>query len=294
MPELLQIANIGIWPLIMGGTMYLQQKLNPQPADPTQAKIFLMLPIVFTFMLGQFPAGLVIYWAWKQPSVDRPAMDHHAADGRDDVGSDRRAARREDQSRLRRVVGRQAVGGAGRGQGETAQAGPGAGRAAAEAETPLRQQQAQTAETQSVLSGSLAVGDTVDPGATTGNGEDPEVAIEHGRRLFAGRCDFVAGIASTDALPPPGLPEIAFAGRSNVGKSSLINALTGRRSLARTSRTPGRTRQLNFFDLGGRLMLVDLPGYGYARASRTDIAQWNRLARAYLRGPGPGSSGCAF
>ncbi len=128
------------------------------------------------------------------------------------------------------------------------------------------------------------MGDTVDPGVTTGNGDDPEVAIEHGRRLFAGRCDFVAGIASTDALPPPGLPEIAFAGRSNVGKSSLINALTGRRSLARTSRTPGRTRQLNFFDLGGRLMLVDLPGYGYARASRTDIAQWNRLARAYLRG----------
>ena len=64
-PEILQIANIGIWPLIMGGTMYLQQKLNPQPADPTQAKIFLMLPIVFTFMLGQFPAGLVIYWAWN-------------------------------------------------------------------------------------------------------------------------------------------------------------------------------------------------------------------------------------
>lgn len=128
------------------------------------------------------------------------------------------------------------------------------------------------------------MGDAVDSGVTTGNDDDPEAAIEHGRRLFAGRCDFVAGIASIDALPPPGLPEIAFAGRSNVGKSSLINALTGRRSLARTSRTPGRTRQLNFFDLGGRLMLVDLPGYGYARASKTDIAQWNRLVRAYLRG----------
>ena len=128
------------------------------------------------------------------------------------------------------------------------------------------------------------MGDTVDPGVTTGNEDDSEVAIERGRRLFAGRCDFVAGIASMDALPPSGLPEIAFAGRSNVGKSSLINALTGRRSLARTSRTPGRTRQLNFFDLGGRLMLVDLPGYGYARASKTDIAQWNRLVRNYLRG----------
>ena len=128
------------------------------------------------------------------------------------------------------------------------------------------------------------MGGTVDPRPTTGDDDDPGVAIEHGRRLFAGRCDFVAGIASIDALPPPGLPEIAFAGRSNVGKSSLINALTGRRSLARTSRTPGRTRQLNFFDLGGRLMLVDLPGYGYARASKADIARWNRLVRAYLRG----------
>jgi len=128
------------------------------------------------------------------------------------------------------------------------------------------------------------VGESVDASVTTEKADDPEAAIEHGRRLFAGRCDFLAGIASIDALPPPGLPEIAFAGRSNVGKSTLINALTGRRSLARTSRTPGRTRQLNFFDLGGRLMLVDLPGYGYARASKTEIAQWNRLVRAYLRG----------
>ena len=128
------------------------------------------------------------------------------------------------------------------------------------------------------------MGESVDASVTTEKADDPEAAIEHGRRLFAGRCDFLAGIASIDALPAPGLPEIAFAGRSNVGKSTLINALTGRRSLARTSRTPGRTRQLNFFDLGGRLMLVDLPGYGYARASKTEIAQWNRLVRAYLRG----------
>ena len=126
--------------------------------------------------------------------------------------------------------------------------------------------------------------ETADRQAETDNDVGREAAIENGRRLFAGRCDFVAGIASIDALPPPGLPEIAFAGRSNVGKSTLINALTGRRSLARTSRTPGRTRQLNFFDLGGRLMLVDLPGYGYARASKTDIEQWNRLVRVYLRG----------
>ena len=128
------------------------------------------------------------------------------------------------------------------------------------------------------------MGETGDASAAMENDAEARAAMEHGRRLFAGRCDFVAGIASIDALPPSALPEIAFAGRSNVGKSTLINALTGRRSLARTSRTPGRTRQLNFFDLGGRLMLVDLPGYGYARASKTEIGQWNRLLRAYLRG----------
>ena len=128
------------------------------------------------------------------------------------------------------------------------------------------------------------MGETVDPRTPIETGDDSEAAVDHGRRLFAGRCDFIAGIASTDALPPTGLPEVAFAGRSNVGKSTLINALTGRRSLARTSRTPGRTRQLNFFDLGGRLMLVDLPGYGYARAPKAEIARWNRLVRAYLRG----------
>ena len=85
-------------------------------------------------------------------------------------------------------------------------------------------------------------------------------------------------------MPAPGLPEIAFAGRSNVGKSSLVNALTGQRTLARTSNTPGRTRELNFFDLDGRLTLVDLPGYGYAAASKQKITAWTRLADAYLRG----------
>lgn len=128
------------------------------------------------------------------------------------------------------------------------------------------------------------MGETGDASATMENDAEARAAMEHGRRLFAGSCDFVAGIASIDGLPAAALPEIAFAGRSNVGKSTLINALTGRRSLARTSRTPGRTRQLNFFDLGGRLMLVDLPGYGYARASKTEIGQWNRLLRAYLKG----------
>ena len=111
---------------------------------------------------------------------------------------------------------------------------------------------------------------------------EPEL-IEAGRLLFARDCRFIAGAAEADGLPPEGLPEIAFLGRSNVGKSSLVNALTGRRMLARTSNTPGRTRQINFFALGGRLMLVDLPGYGYAEASKSAVKAWTRTVQHYLR-----------
>jgi GTP-binding protein len=110
---------------------------------------------------------------------------------------------------------------------------------------------------------------------------DPDL-VEAGRKLFAAECRFVAGAAHPAALPTETLPEIAFIGRSNVGKSSLVNALTGRRTLARTSNTPGRTQQLNFFDLGGRLMLVDLPGYGYAAASKSAVRDWIALIREYL------------
>lgn len=116
------------------------------------------------------------------------------------------------------------------------------------------------------------------PGAPTD--ED----LEHGRWLFAQECNFLTAATRVDALPPPDLPEIAFAGRSNVGKSSLVNALTGRKTLARTSTTPGRTRELIFFDLGGRLRLVDLPGYGYARAPRHAVEAWTQLIEDYLRG----------
>ena len=102
--------------------------------------------------------------------------------------------------------------------------------------------------------------------------------------FFSRPCDFVMGAVSLDSLPPGNLPEVAFAGRSNVGKSSLLNALTFRKNLARSSNTPGRTRELNFFNLDDRLMLADLPGYGYARASKNAIEKWSALTRDYLRG----------
>ena len=110
------------------------------------------------------------------------------------------------------------------------------------------------------------------------------VAAEAARKLFAGPCDFIWGATSIDNLPPATLPEVAFVGRSNAGKSSLLNALTGRKTLARVSNTPGRTRQINFFNLGGRLVLADLPGYGYARASKSLADEWQSLIFAYLRG----------
>lgn len=108
--------------------------------------------------------------------------------------------------------------------------------------------------------------------------------LERGRWLFAQECRFVAGAAKLEQIPPDSLPEVAFAGRSNVGKSSLVNALTARRTLAKVSHTPGRTRQLNFFDLGGRLMLTDLPGYGYAQAAKDQVAAWTKVVERYLLG----------
>lgn len=116
--------------------------------------------------------------------------------------------------------------------------------------------------------------------------EDPEIKIDPAtaRKFFAGPCDFIWGASNADNLPPITLPEVAFVGRSNVGKSSLINALTGQKALARVSKTPGRTREINFFRLNERLILADLPGYGYAKASKALAAEWQKLIFAYLRG----------
>lgn len=114
---------------------------------------------------------------------------------------------------------------------------------------------------------------------------EPDMALaEAGRKLFAGGADFLKGVVAMDGLPPADRIEVCFAGRSNVGKSSLINALTGRKALARASNTPGRTQEINFFTLSTQYYLVDLPGYGYAEAPVAVVEKWQRLLKAYLSG----------
>src|SRR5262245_60876064 len=111
----------------------------------------------------------------------------------------------------------------------------------------------------------------------------PEV-LAAGQHLFTRQCTFLRGALALDHLPDARLPELAFAGRSNVGKSSLINALTAHGGLARVSDTPGRTQEINFFELGNRLMIADLPGYGYAAAPKDKVMAWTDLIKLYLKG----------
>lgn len=115
--------------------------------------------------------------------------------------------------------------------------------------------------------------------------EDPDpIAAETGRKLFAGQSEFVKGVVAMSGLPAPDRLEVCFAGRSNVGKSSLINALTGTKGLARASNTPGRTQEINYFSQGPDLYLVDLPGYGYANAPVSVVEKWQKLLKQYLSG----------
>jgi GTP-binding protein len=115
--------------------------------------------------------------------------------------------------------------------------------------------------------------------------EEPDAqTAEIGRLLFAGETEFLKGVVAMSGLPPADRIEVCFAGRSNVGKSSLINALTGRKGLARASNTPGRTQEINFFTVGARHYLVDLPGYGYANAPVAVVAKWQKLLKQYLSG----------
>jgi YidC/Oxa1 family membrane protein insertase len=211
------VPAIGVWPLMMGMTMFLQMRMNPAPPDPTQAMIFNWMPLIFMFMLASFPAGLVIYWAWNNTLSIIQQGVIMKKEWRQDraVGQSARVVRPKEKGGLDRV-----------------------------ARSSMMTDEA--------------------------NDDAPDCA-------FPLQWDFIRGVPSMKFLPPEGPPEVAFAGRSNVGKSSLINAVVAKKGLARTSNTPGRTQELNFFVPSGYsgsaddlppLAIVDMPGYGFAQAPK--------------------------
>ena len=246
-----EFLHIGVWPIIMGITMWLQMQLNPPQPDPVQQQIFTWMPVLFTFLLASFPAGLVIYWAWnnilsitQQCYIShKQGADIHLIDNLNRTFAPvAPLARRKDGHEDLRLLPR-----------------PGA-----------------SLSRRTLLSNAAAMT------------ESPFTAAElaAGEQLFARPWKFIKGVVDLVTLPVDGRPEIAFAGRSNVGKSSLINALVRNGSLARTSNTPGRTQELNFFaPADDSLYLVDMPGYGFARAPKDKVEAWTALVRDYLERP---------